>query len=44
MDLVAEGFSPDRIRGPLFYRSPQKGYLKLTKAAYDKIVSGEVRL
>ena len=44
MDLVAEGFSPDRIRGPLFYRSPQKGYVKLTKAAYDKIASGEVRL
>jgi fatty-acyl-CoA synthase len=43
MDLVADGFSPDRIRGPLYFRSP-KGYAKLTKPLYDKIVSGELRL
>jgi fatty-acyl-CoA synthase len=44
IDLVAEGFSPETIRGPLFYRSPQKGYAKLTKALYEKILSGEIRL
>ena len=44
MDLVEEGFSPDRVKGPLFYRNPQKGYLKLTKPAYDKILTGELRL
>jgi fatty-acyl-CoA synthase len=44
IDLVDEGFSPERIRGPLFYRNPQKGYQKITKALHDKIVSGEVRL
>ena len=44
LDLVAEGFDPDRIKGPLYYRNHQKGYLKITKPAYDKILSGEQRL
>ncbi len=43
-ELVAEGFDPDRIKGLLFYRNPVKGYVKLSKAAYGKIVSGELRL
>ncbi len=44
IDLVADGFDPQRIRGPLYYRHPDKGYVKLTKPAYDKILSGELRL
>ena len=44
MDLVSEGFDPDRIKGPLYYRNPQKGYQKITKLTYDKILSGEQRL
>jgi fatty-acyl-CoA synthase len=44
MDMVADGFDPDRVREPLYYRHPDKGYVKLSKATYAKIVSGEVRL
>ena len=44
MDLVADGFNPDRIHGPLYYKSLNKGYVKLTKPTYAKIVSGGVRL
>jgi fatty-acyl-CoA synthase len=44
IDLVAEGFDPEAIRQPLYYRSPSKGYVKLTKAVYAKILSGETRL
>ncbi len=44
MDLVADGFDPERIRGPLYYKHPDKGYVKLTKPAYAKVVSGEARL
>ena len=44
MDLVADGFSPDRVRGPLYYKHPARGYVKLTKPAYAKIISGDVRL
>ena len=44
MDLVNEGFDPERVREPIYYRSANKGYVKLTKPAYAKIVSGETRL
>ena len=44
MDLVADGFNPDRVHGPLYYKSLNKGYVKLTKPTYAKIVSGGVRL
>jgi fatty-acyl-CoA synthase len=44
IDLVADGFNPDRIDGQLYYRSPSKGYVKLGKPTYAKIVSGAVRL
>ncbi|MEI9965560.1 MAG: hypothetical protein WDM92_13720 [Caulobacteraceae bacterium] len=44
VDLVAEGFDPDQVRSPLYYKSPGKGYVKLSKATYAKIAAGEVRL
>ena len=42
-DLVNEGFEPVRGRGAIYYKSPSKGYVKLGKATYDKIVAGEMR-
>jgi fatty-acyl-CoA synthase len=42
-DLVNEGFEPVRGRGAIYYKSPAKGYVKLSKATYDKIVAGEMR-
>ena len=44
MDLVADGFEPGTVKGGVFYRHPSKGYLKLTRPAYTRIVSGEMRL
>ncbi len=44
VDLVAEGFDPGEVRTPLYYLQPDKGYAKLTKPAYAKIMSGETRL
>ena len=44
MDLVEEGFDPERINGPLYYRDPTRGYVKLSKPTYAKIVSGAARL
>jgi fatty-acyl-CoA synthase len=43
MDLVAEGFDPAKVRDPLFFRGP-KGYQKITRPLFAKIVSGELRL
>jgi fatty-acyl-CoA synthase len=43
-DLVNEGFEPVRGRGAIYYKSPAKGYVRLSKATYDKIVAGEMRV
>jgi fatty-acyl-CoA synthase len=45
MDLVAEGFDPAKVKDPLWFRSPEKkAYVKVTKAAYDKLVSGGYKI
>jgi fatty-acyl-CoA synthase len=44
IDLVADGFDPAKIKNPLFYKDPAKGYVKLTKAGYAKIQAGGVKL
>ena len=43
-DLAAEGFDPELVRDPVYYRNPDKGYVKLTKVGYAKIIAGEQRL
>jgi fatty-acyl-CoA synthase len=43
-DLVADGFDPAKIRGPLFYKDGAKGYVKLTKAGFAKIMAGGAKL
>ena len=44
MDLVADGFDPGKVKDPLFYKDPAKGYQKLSKAVFNKIQSGAVKL
>jgi fatty-acyl-CoA synthase len=44
IDLVADGFDPAKIRGPLFYKDGNKGYVKLTKAGFAKIMAGGAKL
>jgi fatty-acyl-CoA synthase len=44
VDLVAESFDPAVIRQPLYVRDAPKGYVKLTKAAFAKVLSGELRV
>jgi fatty-acyl-CoA synthase len=43
-DLVNEGIEPVRGRGAIYFKHPSKGYVKLTKPTYDKLVAGEMRL
>jgi fatty-acyl-CoA synthase len=40
MDLIADGFDPAKAKGPLYYRDAKKGYVKLTKAGFEKIATG----
>ena len=44
MDLVADGFDPGKIKGPLYFRDARKGYVKVTKGIFDKIAAGAVKL
>jgi fatty-acyl-CoA synthase len=44
MDLVADGYDPAKIKGPLFFHDPKRGYVKVTKAVYDKISQGLVKV
>jgi len=44
IDLVADGFDPDKVDGALYVRGGKNGYAKLTEAARAAILSGETRL
>jgi len=44
LDLVADGYDPARIKNPLFFHDPKRGYVKLTKAVYDRIAAGGVKI
>ena len=43
-DLVAEGFDLSQVRTAMFFKSPDKGYVKLTKAVFDRLQEGGYRL
>ena len=44
MDLVEEGFDPAQVKQPVYVRDPAKGYVKVTKAVFEKIMTGAMRL
>lgn len=45
VDLVKEGFDPDRIEDPLYFDHPAIGkYVRLTRELYEQIVDGKLRV
>jgi fatty-acyl-CoA synthase len=44
VELIADGFDPGKIKGPLYFHDPKKGYLKVTKGVFEKIGGGAVKL
>ncbi|WP_184718076.1 long-chain-acyl-CoA synthetase [Caulobacter sp.] len=44
IDLVTEGFDPAKTKDPLYFRDPEKGYVKITKALHAKIEGGAFKL
>jgi fatty-acyl-CoA synthase len=44
MDLVADGYDPGKIKGPLYFNDAKKGYVKLTKGVFEKLEAGAVKL
>ncbi|MBX3484205.1 long-chain-acyl-CoA synthetase [Phenylobacterium sp.] len=44
MDLVKDGYDPARIKGPLFFHDPRRGYVKLTRSVFDRLAAGAVKI
>jgi fatty-acyl-CoA synthase len=44
MDLVADGYDPAKIKGPLYFHDARRGYVKVTKAVFEKIAAGTVKV
>jgi len=44
LDLVADGYDPAKVKGPMFFHDPKRGYVKLTRGVYDKITQGLVKI
>jgi fatty-acyl-CoA synthase len=44
MDLVADGYDPAKVKGPLFFHDPKRGYVKVTRMVYEKIATGLVKV
>ena len=44
VDLVADGFDPAKVDGPVWVRGGEAGYQVLTAQAREAILSGETRL
>ncbi len=44
MDLVADGYDPGKIKGPLYFHDPKKGYVKITKGVFEKLQAGAVKV
>jgi fatty-acyl-CoA synthase len=44
MDLVADGYDPGKVKGPLFFHDPNRGFIKITRAVYDRIANGLVKV
>lgn len=44
MDLVADGYDPGKVKGPLYFRDKKKGYVKVTRGVFEKIVAGAIKV
>ncbi|HZZ33289.1 MAG TPA: long-chain-acyl-CoA synthetase [Phenylobacterium sp.] len=44
MDLIADGYDPGKIKGPLYFHDAKKGYVKVTRSVFERIGAGAVKL
>jgi len=42
--LVADGFNPEGTKDKVYYRHPEKGYVRLDKRALTKLLAGELKI
>jgi fatty-acyl-CoA synthase len=44
VDLLADGYDPAKIRGPLYFHNPKRGYVRVTKSVFEKLMAGAVKI
>ncbi len=44
LDLVTDGYDPNRIKGPMFFHDPKRGYVKLTKSVFERLGAGAFKI
>ena len=44
LDLIADGYDPTKIKGPLFFHDAKRGYVKVTKSVFERIGAGLVKV
>ena len=44
MDLVADGYDPAKIKGALFFHDPKRGYVKVTKSVFERLMAGAFKI
>jgi fatty-acyl-CoA synthase len=44
LDLVSDGFDPARTKVPTYFRSSDKGFIKITKTVFEKLKTGGYKL
>ena len=43
-DAIPLSYDPGKIKGPLYFHDPKKGYLKVTKGVFEKLSAGLIRV
>jgi fatty-acyl-CoA synthase len=44
MDLVADGYDPAKVKGPLFFHDAKRGYVKITRLMFEKLSTGLIKV
>jgi fatty-acyl-CoA synthase len=44
MELVADGYDPDKVKGPLYFHDARKGYVKLTRSVFEKLATATLKV
>jgi len=44
VDLVSDGYDPNRIKGVMYFKDPKRGYVKLTKSVFERLQAGAFRI
>lgn len=44
VDLVSDGYDPNRIKGTMYFKAPKRGYVKLTRSVFERPQAGTFKI